>query len=204
MKNIRKIGVALLVTLFGSLSISAQTARKAEDVSPLLIGETLPKVSLQDSKGNDVKLHKLLKEKRSVLVFYRGGWCPYCNLQLSGLAKAEQEILNLGYQIIAISPDDYQNLEATEEKDAVKYSLLSDKDGKFIQEIGIAFKTPLMIKGFAKAKGQKGDTSDVMPVPTIMVVDTDRTILFEYINPNYKKRISEDFLLAVLRALQKE
>src|SRR5690554_2077366 len=182
---------------------NAQIPDKAEDVSPLLIGETLPNASFQNAEGSRVQLKDILSEKPTVLVFYRGGWCPYCNLQLSGLVEIEEDILKLGYQIVAISPDDFQNLKTTEEKDRIKYTLLSDPNGKFIQDIGIAFTTPIMLKGYIATKGQKGKTSAVMPVPTVMVVDKKGVIQFEYINPNYKERISGELLLAILQTIEK-
>ena len=85
----------------------------AEDISPILIGETLPNANFQNVEGEYVQLKALLEEKPTVLVFYRGGWCPYCNVQLSGLVEIEEDVLELGYQIVAISPDDYKNLQAT-------------------------------------------------------------------------------------------
>ena len=180
----------------------AQVPNNAEDISPLLIGETVPNATLQDSDGNQIQLKKFIEKNPTVLVFYRGGWCPYCNLQLSGLVKIEKDILDLGHQIIAISPDDYRNLQTTESKDSINYTLLSDPDAKFIQEVGIGFKTPTMLKGFIATKGQKGKPSDIIPVPTVMILDKTGTILFEYINPNYKERISGEMLLAVLKILK--
>jgi peroxiredoxin len=185
-----------------STSVSAQVPENAEDICPLLIGESIPKATLQDSEGKQVELSKLLGNKPTVLVFYRGGWCPYCSFQLSGLVKIEKEILDLGYQIIAISPDDYRNLQTVESKVSINYTLLSDPDAKFIQQIGIGFKTPLMLKGFIATKGQKGETSEIMPVPTVMIVNEKGKILFEYINPNYKERISGEMLLAVLKTIK--
>lgn len=180
----------------------AQVAENAEDICPLLIGETIPKATLQDSDGNQVELGTFLSKKPTVLVFYRGGWCPYCSVQVSGLVKIEKDILDLGYQIIAISPDDYRNLQTTENKDSINYTLLSDPNAKFIQQVGIGFKTPLMLKGFIATKGQKGETSEIMPVPTVMILDEKGKILFEYINPNYKERISSEMLLAVLKTIK--
>ena len=94
----------------------------AEDISPILIGETLPNASFQNAEGKFVQLKALLEEKPTVLVFYRGGWCPYCNVQLSGLVEIEEDILELGYQIVAISPDDYKNLQSTIENNSTKYT----------------------------------------------------------------------------------
>ena len=173
----------------------------AEDISPILIGETLPNGNFQNVEGESVQLKAILEEKPTILVFYRGGWCPYCNVQLSGLVKIEEDILELGYQIVAISPDDYKNLQSTIENNSTKYKLLSDPNGEFIQEIGIAFKTSSSLKEYIIGKGQKGETSSVMPAPTVMIVVKKGVIKFEYINPNYKERISGEMLLSVLKTL---
>ena len=174
----------------------------AEDISPILIGETLPNANFQNPEGEYVQLKALLEEKPTVLVFYRGGWCPYCNVQLSGLVEIEEDVLELGYQIVAISPDDYKNLQSTIENNSTKYKLLSDPNGKFIKEIGIAFKTSSSLKEYITGKGQKGETSPVMPAPTVMIVDKKGVIKFEYINPNYKERISGEMLLSVLKTIK--
>ena len=174
----------------------------AEDISPILIGEKLPNANFQNAEGEYVQLKAVLEEKPTVLVFYRGGWCPYCNVQLSGLVEIEDDVLELGYQIVAISPDDYKNLQSTIENNSTKYKLLSDPNGKFIKEIGIAFKTSSSLKEYITGKGQKGETSPVMPAPTVMIVDKKGVIKFEYINPNYKERISGEMLLSVLKTIK--
>jgi len=201
MKFILKICM-VFCCLWTFKNTNAQIAEKAEDISPLLIGETVPEAYLQDMDGNAVLLQDILKLKQTVLVFYRGGWCPYCNLQLSGLIKIEKDVVELGYQIVAISPDEYQNLKPTHEKNSINYQLFSDPDAKLIKAIGIGFTTPSMLKAYILTKGQKGKTSEVMPVPTVLVLDQNGKILFEYINPKYKERISGEMLLAVLKTLQ--
>tara|TARA_E500000075_G_C6966381_1_gene308233 strand:+ start:872 stop:1468 length:597 start_codon:yes stop_codon:yes gene_type:complete len=192
----------LISLLFIGCSNVSSIPLVAEDISPILIGETLPNASLENLEGKYVQLKALLEEKPTVLVFYRGGWCPYCNVQLSGLVEIEKDIIELGYQILAISPDDYKNLESTIEMNNTKYVLLSDPNGEFIQEIGIAFKTSSSLKEYITGKGQKGETSSVMPVPTLMIVDKKGVIKFEYINPNYKERISAEMLLSVLKTIK--
>ncbi len=192
----------LISLLFIGCSNVSSIPLVAEDISPILIGETLPNASLENLEGKYVQLKALLEEKPTVLVFYRGGWCPYCNVQLSGLVEIENDIIELGYQILAISPDDYKNLESTIEMNNTKYVLLSDPNGEFIQEIGIAFKTSSSLKEYITGKGQKGETSSVMPVPNLMIVDKKGVIKFEYINPNYKERISAEMLLSVLKTIK--
>lgn len=192
----------LISLLFIGCSNVSSIPLVAEDISPILIGETLPNASLENLEGKYVQLKALLEEKPTVLVFYRGGWCPYCNVQLSGLVEIEKDIIELGYQILAISPDDYKNLESTIEMNNTKYVLLSNPNGEFIQEIGIAFKTSSSLKEYITGKGQKGETSSVMPVPNLMIVDKKGVIKFEYINPNYKERISAEMLLSVLKTIK--
>jgi len=198
----KKSLILFLLVLFGCSQNEPNIPLLAEDISPILIGEKLPNANFQNAEGKSIQLKALLEEKPTVLVFYRGGWCPYCNLQLSGLVEIEEDILALGYQIVAISPDDFKNLKTTTENNSTKYRLLSDPNGKFIQEIGIAFKTSSDLKDYITSKDQKGKTSAVMTVPTVIVVDNKGVIKFQYINPNYKERISGEMLLSVLKTIK--
>ena len=200
MKSIIIFGFVLI----NSFSVlKAQIAEKAEDISPLLVGEMIPDASLKDVKGNEVKFLEVIKSKPTVLVFYRGGWCPYCNKQLAGFASIEAEIMKLGYQIVAISPDDYKNIAPTVKEDKVNYQVYSDAKADLIQKIGIAFKANDKTKEYIMSK-TLGETTQALPVPTVMVISTKGEILFENISPNYAKRISSDLILAVLSKLEKK
>ncbi len=199
--NINKsFSIAIFFILASLLSAQSNIPENPEDISPLLIGEKLPDCNLINEEGEIINLTEQIKKKNTVLVFYRGGWCPYCNLQLSGLATSEADIIKLGYQIIAVSPDDYTNLKPTVNKNKVNYNLYSDPDGKFIKDVGIAFTISAKTKKNISKK-TIGEASDILPVPTVLVVNTEGEILFEYISPNYKQRISSELLLAVLRNL---
>ena len=193
--------IPLLLTLFLSISLFAQVPEKAEDISPLLIGETIPKAILLNTNGKEVAINSVFSSKPTVLVFYRGGWCPYCNQQLAALSEAEKEIIDLGYQIVAVSPDHYEMLKPTTEKENINYQVYSDADAKFIQDVGIGFQTPEKAKGYIFKKTKK-EASDILPVPAVMVVDTKGKILFEYINPDYSTRLSSELLLANLKVLK--
>ena len=191
----------LVFLLISSVTIGAQTPQNPEDISPLLIGEKLPDAILLNENGESINLNDEIAKKNTVLVFYRGGWCPYCNMQLAGLAESEADILTLGYQIIAVSPDDYKNLKPSVEKNKTNYKLYSDADGSFIKNIGIGF-TPSTGTTSYIAKKTIGKTTEVLPVPTVMILNTEGEILFEYISPNYKQRISPELLLAVLKNIK--
>lgn len=175
---------------------------KAVDINPLLVGDILPDGNFIDSHGKKVELKDIIKKKPTVFVFYRGGWCPYCNLQLMGLSKIENQIKEKGFQIVAISPDDYLNLNQDDREGEFKYELLSDPDGNYIKQIGIAFKTSLILKAYIVSKSQKGSISKVIPAPSVFVVDKMGNIVFEYIDPNYKERMDEKLLLETLDTIK--
>ena len=192
--------ISLLLFMFVSSLVFTQVPENPEDVSPLLVGEKIPEVMITNLNGDDVSLQQILKEKPTVLVFYRGGWCPYCNNQLSGLAEIENEVLSEGFQIVAISPDNHQMLSKTMAKDEINYQLYSDKEAKLIQAVGIGFKTSESNKKYIFNK-TNFEPSEILPVPTVMILNTKGEIVFEYINPNYKVRLDEKLLLAVLKAI---
>jgi peroxiredoxin len=178
----------------------AQIPDNPEDISPLLISEKIPDINLQSLQGESIPLTGKLVEKRSVLLFYRGGWCPYCNAHLSAVGEVEEDILALGYQVIAISPDSPGKLRTTAEKEKLKYTLYSDASGDLMTAMGIAFKAPDRYEK-RLANYSDGQNPGILPVPSLFVVETDGTIMFEYINPDYKHRISADLLISVLRNL---
>lgn len=183
------------------LSANAQLPDKAEDICPLLIGERLPNATLKDRYDRKVDFLSMIDEKPAVLVFYRGGWCPFCNKQLAALATTEKDIQNMGFQLLAITPENYVNLDPTEKENSAGFTLLSDPEGALIQKMGIAFTTNEKTLRFMDGKTQ-GTPSTVLPVPTIMVVSAKGEILFSYINTDYKTRMPEDMLLAVLRSIR--
>ncbi len=197
MTTVKSFSLLLLFILINLPALNAQIVENPEDISPLLIGEVLPDAHLINDQGETTNLNDEINKKKTVLVFYRGGWCPYCNMQLSALADAESTIIKLGYQIIAVSPDDYRNLEPTIKKDQVNYKVFADPGGEFIQKVGIAF-TPSPRTMTYITKKTIGKTTEVLPVPTVLVVNTKGEIMFEYIAPNYKQRITPELLLAVL------
>jgi peroxiredoxin len=181
-------------------SINSQVAEKAEDARPILIGAVLPNAELKDENGSVVNLSNVINSKPTILVFYRGSWCPFCNKHLEALAKSQEEIIKLGYQIVAISPDDYQNLKPMVKTDSLNYKLYSDPDGKLIQQIGLAFKASDKTKSYIATK-TIGKTTEILPVPTLMIVNGKSEILFEYVNPDVKNRITQKLLLVVLKNL---
>jgi peroxiredoxin len=197
----RKIVLLLASVLLIGKTTMAQLPKVAEDVTPLLVGEVFPMLTLQNESGKDVNLAQFTKSKPTVIIFYRGGWCPYCNAHLTQVAAIEDKIKNAGYQVIAISPDAPAQLTTTKDKDKLKYPLLFDAGGKLARAAGIAFAAP---ENYVEVLGKYSDGKNdgYLPVPALFVVGTDGVIVFEYVSPNFKKRISNDLLLSVVKSLK--
>lgn len=178
----------------------AQVASSAKEISPLLIGEKVPDVKIISATGKESALLDLVSTKPTLIVFYRGGWCPYCNLQLSAMNNIKEDMIELGYQIIAIGTDAHSKLQKTVSENKLTYEVYSDASTKISQAFGIAFEA-----SETKKKQLKKTSNDLnpgnLPVPSVFVVDQEGYIQFEYINPNYKVRLKEELLMAVLQAL---
>ena len=177
---------------------------KAEDVSPLLIGEQIPVLQMRKSTGEMFDLNKSVSETATILVFYRGGWCPYCSKQLSGLQEIEKDLIKMGYQVIAISTDSPDNLNKSIDKQKLSYTLLSDADLNAAKHFGIAFKGPKNYDKFLPESSGGKNVDLLLPVPSVFILNKKGGILFEYINPNITQRISSALLKAAAAALREE
>lgn len=186
---------------FITLNTHAQIAASAEEVSPLLIGEEIPEYTLMSVDGQQVSTKDIFN-KPTVLIIYRGGWCPYCTTHLSAVGQMADSIAQLGYQVVAISPDSPDMLMQTGEKQELNYTLYSDASGQFIQQLGLAFYAPDRYGSMLDKASGDMNQNHMIPVPSLFVVQKGGMIEFEYISPNYKARISPELLMNVLNALK--
>lgn len=178
--------------------------QKPQDISPLLIGETIPTASLMDASGKKFNLNAAVAAKPTILIFYRGGWCPFCSKQLSGLQAIVPDLEKQGYQLIAVSTDKPEGLMQSASKEKLSYTLLSDADLNLSKQFGIAFKAP---KGYWEMlpKTTGGMNTDLLlPVPSVFILDRKGAIRFEYINPDFKQRLSAELLTAVTQSIKKD
>lgn len=196
------VAVGLALTAYAE---SAEPAKSAPEVRPLLIGAAVPDVSVRTAKGDTVSLKSVVTEKPTVLIFYRGGWCPFCSKQLGGLEGVDPKLRELGYQIVAVSPDKPEKLNETAAKHKLTYTLLSDSKMDASKAFGIAFKVDDAT--LEKYKSYKIDLSEasgephhLLPVPSVFILGTDGKIRFTYVNPDYKVRLDGDVLLAAAKA----
>jgi peroxiredoxin len=177
---------------------------KPTDISPLLIGESIPMVVIPDATGKSYDLNAKISERPTILIFYRGGWCPFCNKELAGLQAIQGDLVKMGYQLIAISTDSPDNLAKSIGKHQLTYTLLSDADLNVSKQFGIAFKAPAAYSSTLAAGSDGKNVDKLLPVPSVFILDQKGIIQFEYINPDFKQRISSDLLQSVAAALVKE
>lgn len=194
--------ITLLFTGITTMLFSqSEIATDPTAIAPLLIGEKIPNITLSHVSGKKINLLELAAQKPSVIVFYRGGWCPYCNLHLSELQTIEPDIIKAGYQIIAISPDSPESLQASISKNKLNYLLLSDNHTEASRGFGLAFQAPERYSEML-SKASAEQNKNVLPVPAVFVINPAGEILFEHINPDYKKRLKGSLLLVVLKELK--
>ncbi len=178
------------------------------EICPAPLGTVIPDVSVREMDGTEVSLIEALAGQPTVLLIYRGGWCPYCSVHLSDMATIEFELHNLGYQILAISPDAPPQLLVTDAKAKPGYALLSDSEMNLAQALGIAFRldeeTLSMYRDYGIDLEQaSGRDHHLLPVPAAIIVDVEGIIRFFYVNPDYKSRVDVKVLLAAAKAYKK-
>ena len=197
-----------LLLLFHTNGFTQEVPKDSFDVTPLLINSTIPNTSVKTVDGMDITLHEVIKVKPTVFVFYRGGWCPYCTRHMSELAQIEEQILEMGYQIVGTSVDRPEILKATLEEIELKYILLSDSPAEAIKAFGLAFEVDqatvdrYMSIGI-DLEGDAGHDHHILPAPAVYIVDQEGKVNFQYVNPNYRQRISGEILLAAAKTFIK-
>jgi peroxiredoxin len=177
----------------------------ADEAQPLLPGMKAPAFTVRDVSGNAVSFEPDTLHKPLVLTFYRGGWCPYCNLHLAEMRKAEAELNQMGFDIWFISMDRPEKLVDSLEQSELAYTLLSDASLEAVRAFGIAFRVPddLVEKylGFGiDLEDASGESHHVLPVPSTFLIGEDGRIRFQYTNTDYKVRLYPEVLLAAARA----
>ncbi|MBR9917771.1 AhpC/TSA family protein [bacterium] len=197
--------VLTFVLLISTFSTAQDYAMSAEEVNPVLISSTIPDVSVKNTDGENLNLRDIVKDQPTIFVFYRGGWCPYCNSHLADLKKIEDDLAKEGYKVFAISADRPELLKKTMDKNELTYTLLSDAPMTAAKAFGIAFKmddkTVERYKSYdIDIEKDSGYDHHLLPAPAVFLVDQEGTIKFSYVNPNYKERIDGGILLAAAKA----
>lgn len=218
MKSIRGLSLALIAgftaTLFFShpaladeVKVMREIADTPHQVNPVLNGQLVPDVTLYDVNDKAHSLREMVKQQPAILVFYRGGWCPYCSAQLGRLKESERKLIDLGYQLIAISPDSPMRLQKAKLKSEFQAKIMSDKAFDATEQFGIGYFLEDKVANIYRNKlgvefvDINGDSRVALPVPAIYIVGKDGMVHFNYVNPNYKVRLDEALLFEAARVL---
>ncbi|MFO1463912.1 MAG: peroxiredoxin-like family protein [bacterium] len=183
------------------VSPAPRVAASPTEIQPVKVGDIIPDVMLTNADGLRFNLKKLIKNQPTVLIFYRGGWCVYCNTQLGQLKQVEVPLQKLGYQIVAVSPDKVERIRESLKKYDLSYMLLSDADAEAIKGFGLAYQVDDATYNKMKQdygidlEEHAGKTHHLLPVPAAFVLNKQGKILFSYINPDYKVRVDSQALL---------
>ncbi len=172
----------------------------ATEVQPLLIGADAPDVTLRTVTGESVQMRELHPEGPVMVIFYRGGWCPFCNRHLAELAAKEEAIRDLGMAIVAISPDSPEQLRESLAGHEPAFTLLSDTDRSAARKFGVAIQVsdPEQVSALVDRTGHTATPAGnyIFPVPAVFILDKEGVIRFQYVDPDYSRRISGDILMA--------
>jgi len=169
-------------------------------------GQQAPDFALPDVLGETVRLSQALEQGPVVLSFYRGGWCPFCNLELRALQARLPEIRALGASLIGISPELPDHSLNTAERLGLGFEVLSDVGNRTARDYGLLFTVfeelrPLYLKWGLDVPASNGDDSWELPVPASYVIDAGGTVRAAYVNRDYTRRMEPEQIVAALREL---
>jgi len=169
------------------------------------VGEPLPPFHLPDEAGRIVSLDELLSKGPVAVTFHRGHWCPYCRLNTNALAQAQKEVEREGSQVVAIMPDRQQFAEEFKNESNARFPVLTDMDNGYALSLNLVFWVGLEMERMISAAGwdipnYQGNTSWMLPIPATFVVDQDRMVKARFVDPDYRKRMAVENMLAALRS----
>lgn len=189
-----------------------ETMKKATDAliasgqagRALKAGDKAPEFTLEDPDGNPVSSAELLAKGPLVLSFYRGVWCPYCNMELQALEQTLPAIRELGASLVAISPQIKANSRKSVRQNALSFPILSDSKNDVAAAFGLRFTLPDYLIELYKSFGNdlpkiNDDPSWTLPMPARFVIGTDGIITYAEVNPDYTLRPDPSQLLPALR-----
>jgi peroxiredoxin len=173
----------------------------------LRAGESAPEFTLVNARGEHVALSTLLARGPVVLTFYRGGWCPYCNLQLRAYQRALPEFAAAGASLVAISPEKPDDTLSTAEKNGLAFEVLSDADGAVGAAYRLYFDLSPELKALYEAAGndlskKNADGRWHLPIPATYVIGAEGRIGAAWIDVEYRNRAETADILAAVRALK--
>ncbi len=180
--------------------------RSPQEVCPATPGTEFPNMNVTTVDGESYSITESVRNEPAIVIFYRGGWCPYCNMHLQELRTIEDKLIEMGYNIYAVSPDTPEKLTESLETLDMQYTLLSDSDLALGQALGIVFQEETEQVEWLRdhemdIEEYSGRDHHLLPVPAVFIVDTDAEIKFSFVHPDYRIRLDSQVLLTAARSL---
>ncbi|MEM9167294.1 MAG: peroxiredoxin-like family protein [Planctomycetota bacterium] len=176
--------------------------------SALNIGDSAPAFELPNATGDTTALTQLLEAGPVVVTFYRGGWCPYCNIQLRAYQQRLSEIQTLGASLVAISPEVPDESLSTREKNALGFHVLSDAGNAVADAFGVRYRLPdELVDAFSgrfDLEQYNGDGSWTLPLAATYVIDREGVIRWTYLSADYRERAEPQAIIDALSALNED
>jgi len=175
----------------------AAFAPSASAAVPLEVGERAPDFAALRADGTQYVFDSAHLQHPYVLIFYRGGWCPYCNAQLADLRKVEPKLRAKGFEVIFLSTDRPALLYTSLKAENIHYTLLSDSELRAAQAFHIAYhltdkEYSEELKWGVDLEKTTGTTNHALPVPSVFIIDRSGAIRFRYSNPDFRVRLGAD------------
>lgn len=195
----------------GLAALDAETERLAAiklAERALLRGAVAPDFILPDAQGRPVRLYSLLRDGPVVVVFYRGGWCPFCKVYLRGFQRRRRELKALGAQVVAISPQLPDHSLSTRETGKLKYTVLSDVGNKIAHKFGLVVRLndPLLKVyesfGVSLKEVNGKDGAAELPVPATFVINTNGVVRRSHVDGDFTRRLDPDDVVEEIKKLQ--
>ena len=170
-------------------------------------GASMPSFTLSDARGKKVRSDDLLSKGPMVLVFYRGAWCPFCNIYLQSIQGYVEQIEALGGTLVAISGESPDSTLTVEQKNELTFTVLSDPNFDVARSFNIVYEMPKVVNdvilelGFDLTK-YYGTEKAELPLSATYVIDRDGMITYSFLDPDYKKRAEPNDLIAELKKLK--
>jgi len=173
----------------------------------LQVGDQLASFELPNQLGQTISLDELQGDSNIVISFYRGGWCPYCNIELCVLQQALPEFKSHGARLIAISPQLPDESMSTAEKNELSFPVLSDAGNKVAREFGLVFTLSEQLRPLYESfnidlPATNGDKSFELPIPATFIIDSDGVVKGAFVNADHKQRMDPSDIINVLKEIK--
>ncbi|MDN3673484.1 peroxiredoxin-like family protein [Flavobacterium branchiarum] len=183
-------------------SISDLKTQNIENKS-IKIGDVISPFSLLNAQNQLVHSKDILKKGKTILAFYRGSWCPYCNLELRALQNNITKIASHNVSLLAVSPQSPDHSNALSEKHQLTFDVFTDENNQLAKQLGIDFK----LQDFALPTYQaiginlnefNQDNENTLPVPAVFVIDSDGSVIYKFVDSDYRNRLDIEELIQSL------